>query len=259
MSISVQVVTGGHPFVAEPFFAVFDSFDHIEWSKTDTPSVGSDVIVFYDMPGLRFTGGEPPVEFPSPSEDIISVFDQLRNAGTGLVFMHHAVAGWPAWEGFAEMVGARFHYQPGSLRGVRYPDSGYRFDVRHTVHVLDPHHPICAGLPESFEIVDELYCFPVLEDSVTPVLRTDFAVDDTSRFFSADLAIRGRRNANEGWQHPPGSDLVGWVKKAGNSPLAYLQFGDGPVTYADPNFRLVLANAIRWAASQEARAWIDAA
>lgn len=259
MSISVQVVTGGHPFEAEPFFDIFESMGGIEWSGVRTPSVGSDVIVFYDMPGLRFTGSEPPVEFPFPSEEVIAVFDHLQHAGTGLVFLHHAIASWPAWEGFAEMVGARFHYQPGTLRGVRYPDSGYRFDVRHRVHILDPDHPICAGLPESFEITDELYCYPVLEDSVTPLLRTDFPVEDASRFYSADSAIRGRRNANEGWTHPPGSDLVGWVKTAGNSPLAYLQFGDGPVTYGDPNFRLVLENAIRWASSHEAQVWVDTA
>ena len=251
MSISVQVVTGGHPFEAEPFFDIFESMDGIEWSGVPTPSVGSDVVVFYDMPGLRFTGANPPVEFPSPSDEVIAVFEELQREGTGLVFLHHAVASWPAWEGFAELVGARFHYQPGTLRGIGYPDSGYLFDVRHTVQVLDPDHPICAGLPVSFDITDELYCFPVFEDSVTPLLRTKFPVDDASRFFSADSAIRGRRNTNEGWSHPPGSDLVGWVKTVGNSPLVYLQFGDGPVTYADPHFRLVLANAIRWAASAQ--------
>ena len=253
MSISVQVVTGGHPFEAEPFFQIFDAFENIEWTKSSTPSVGSDVVVFYDMPGLRFTGADPPVEFPFPSDEVIAVFQQLQAAGTGMVFMHHAVASWPAWEGFAEMVGARFHYQPANLRGISYPDSGYLFDVQHRVRVLNPDHPICAGLPESFDIIDELYCFPVFEDSVTPLLRTDFAIDDASLFYSADLAIRGHRNSNEGWTHPPGSDLVGWVKKVGNSPLAYLQFGDGPITYADPNFRLVLSNAISWAASDEAR------
>ena len=253
MSISVQVVTGGHPFDAEHFFQIFDAFENIEWTKSLTPSFGSDVVVFYDMPGLRFTGANPPVELPFPSDEVIAVFQQLQAAGTGMVFMHHAVASWPAWEGFAEMVGARFHYQPANLRGISYPDSGYLFDVQHRVRVLDPDHPICAGLPESFDIIDELYCFPVFEDSVTPILRTDFAVDDASLFYSADLAIRGQRNSNEGWTHPPGSDLVGWVKKVGNSPLAYLQFGDGPITYADPNFRLVLSNAIGWAASDEAR------
>ena len=78
------------------------------------------------------------------------------------------------------------------------------------------------------------------------------------QFKSSGLAIRGQRDSNEGWTHPAGSDLVGWVKHAGNSPIAYLQFGDGPQTYADTNYRRVLGNAVRWAASDAAQAWARA-
>jgi len=138
--------------------------------------------------------------------------------------------------------------QPAVLRGTQYPDSGYRFDVRHTVEVIDPTHPVCAGLGDSFTLIDELYCFPVFESDVTPLLRTTFDTTDPTLFSSADLAIRGRRGSNEGWSHPPGSALVGWTKPAGNSRAVYLQFGDGPVTYADPSYRRVLANAIAWTA-----------
>ena len=252
----VLVVTGGHPFVPEPFFAVFDALENVEWTAADRPRTGHDVVVFYDMPGLTFTGGDPPVHFPRPSAEIERTFDDLRRTGTGLVFMHHAVASWPSVEWFADMVGARFHYQPASWRGVSYPDSGYVFDVTHRVEVIDRSHPVCAGLGDSFELTDELYCFPVAEDEVVPLMRTDFAVDDSRNFFSADRAIRGRRNDNTGWSHPAGSSLVAWAKAAGASPLVYLQFGDGPTTYADPSFRLVLQNAIQWTASDAARAWV---
>lgn len=246
--IDVLVVTGGHPFESEPFFAVFDDLDGIGWSASKRPATGHDVVVFYDMPGLRFTGGEPPVDFIEPSTEQRAVFDRLCADGCGLVFLHHAIASWPAWEGFAELVGGRFHYHPASLRGVSYPDSGYRFDVAHTVEVLDPEHPVCDGLGASFTLTDELYCCPVHDDSVTPLLRTAFDTADSSNFFSADLAIRGRRDANDGWTHPPGSDLVGWVRQVDRSRLVYLQFGDGPQTYADPSFRRVLGNAIGWTA-----------
>ena len=175
-----------------------------------------------------------------------------------MVFLHHAVAGWPAWEDYAHIVGGRFHYQPALLDGVAYPDSGYRFDVAHRVEVIDPAHPICEGLGDGFTITDELYLFPVLTDEVVPLLRTTHAVDDPSQFWSSDLAIRGRRDANDGWTHPQGSDLVGWVKHSGNSPVAYLQFGDGPQTYADTNYRRVLANAIAWASSDAAHMWARA-
>jgi len=254
--LDLLVVTGGHPYEAEPFFAVFAALGDVgplaaqslAWSHATAPETGHDVVVFYDMPGLRFTRSDPPLDLIEPTAEQRQVFADLCEAGTGLVFMHHAVAGWPAWEGYADLVGGRFHYAPAALHGTAYPDSGYRFDVRHTVEVLEPEHPVCAGLGDSFTLTDELYCFPVLEDEVTPLLRTDFDTADATQFSSADLAIRGTRNSNDGWTHPPGSRLVGWTKPAGNSRLVYLQFGDGPETYADPSFRRVLANAVSWAA-----------
>lgn len=265
MTIRLQVVTGGHPFVAEEFFAVFDwlaAGEDIDWNAVTAPTMGDadtprpDVILFYDMPGLRFTGGgDPPVTLPEPAPEQRGIFDELAAAGIGMVFMHHAIASWPAWNGFADMVGGRFHYQPATLRDIEYPDSGYVFDVEHSIDVVHPDHPICEGLEATFSLTDELYCFPVFEDEVIPLMRTTFPVHDSSRFYSADHAIRGRRNSNEGWSHPVGSDLVAWVKRFGNAPLAYIQFGDGPVTYRDNNFRRVVRNAVLWAASLTARDW----
>ncbi|MEY3493916.1 MAG: hypothetical protein RL413_1334, partial [Actinomycetota bacterium] len=84
---SVLVVTGGHPFEAEPFFAIFDALGLDDWSRATSPATGHDVVVFYDMPGLRFTGGDPPVDFPEPSAETRAVIEQLMRDGTGLVFM----------------------------------------------------------------------------------------------------------------------------------------------------------------------------
>ena len=251
------MVTKGHPFDATAFFAVFDSIDGITWQHVEHPfalelvepdrAAEFDVFVMYDMPGIRFTRSEPPAEFDPPPEGYPDKFRALLDAGKGMVFLHHAIAGWPAWEEYAHIVGGRFHYQPAVLDGVEYPDSGYRHDVTHTVEVLDAGHPVCAGVDPTFTITDELYLFPVLDADVTPLMRSTYDFVDAN-FWSADRAIRGTRNDRTGWHHPPGSDLVAWTKTVGASPLVYLQFGDGPVTYADPTYRRVLANAIRWAA-----------
>jgi len=263
----ILIVTKGHPFEAEPFFAVFDALGH-DWDHVEQPQSQEvltaqateqyDALVMYDMPGIRFTGeaseGNPPVEFIEPSASFQAQYLDLLEAGRGMVFLHHAIASWPAWPEFAEIVGGRFHYQPAELRGQHWPDSGYRFDVTHTVEVLEPEHPICAGLSPTFDIIDELYLFPVFADDVVPLMRSTFDFDERN-FYSADLAIRGTRNSNDGWTHPKGSDLVAWVKNAGNSPVAYVQFADGPVTYADENYRRVVDNAIRWAASDTAHGW----
>jgi uncharacterized protein len=254
----VLVVTGGHSFDRDPFFDVFAANHEITWHHAQHPDARAlftpeaaepwDVFVLYDMPGITFTKADPPAIFETPSAEFTAGFQALLDAGKGFVFLHHALASWPAWPGFADIVGGRFHYQPARLRGVHYPDSGYLLDVRHTVQVMDPAHPICAGVPASFELTDELYQCPVFADDVTPLMRTTF--DMASRqFFSADLAIRGKRHSNEGWSHPVGSDLVAWVKHVGGSPIAYLQFGDGPSAYANPTYRLIVANTIRWAAT----------
>jgi len=264
----ILVVTKGHPFEAEPFFAVFDEMTidgtPVEWDHVEHPDAlgvlngegtkSYHALVMYDMPGITFTGSDPPAVFHEPSDDFRRGYLEMLEAGRGMVFLHHAIASWPAWPEFSEIVGGRFLYQPGEVGGKSWPDSGYVFDVTHTVEVLEPDHPVCAGLDACFDIVDELYLFPVLEDDLLPLMRSRFDFVDTN-FSSADLAIRGTRNSSEGWSHPPGSDLVAWAKNAGNSPLAYVQFADGPVTYADANYRKVVANAIAWVASDDAHRW----
>jgi type 1 glutamine amidotransferase len=263
--IRVLLVTKGHPFARDAFFAVFDANPEISWTHVEHPAAPRllapanadlyDVVVAYDMPGIHFLRGEVPVAFEPPDTATTEGLHHLLEAGThGFVMLHHAIAGWPAWPEYAEIVGGRFHYQPAELRGTRFADSGYRHGVTHTVTVLDPTHPVTAELPASFAITDEVYCCPVFEDDVEPLLRSDL-VTASDQFFSADLAIRGTRSSNEGWTHPPASSLVGWAKHAGQSPLVYLQFGDGPDTYADANYRTVVAGAIRWAASPAARDW----
>lgn len=253
--LRVQVVVGGHPFDEAAFFQIFEAMPDIEWTSASTPSTGHDVVVFYDMPGFAFTGGDPPVHFRQPSPEHRQVLADLRSAGTGMVFLHHAIAGWPSWPEYAEVIGGRFHYQPAELRGVLYPDSGYLLDTEHEVAVVDPDHPVCRFVPPTFTITDELYCFPVFEDSVVPLMRTRYPVDDCSRFDSADRAIR-RSTAKPSWSHPVGSDLVAWVKSAGASPVVYVQFGDGPTAFADANYRLILSNSVHWTGSVAAREWV---
>jgi type 1 glutamine amidotransferase len=155
------------------------------------------------------------------------------------------------------VLGGRFHYQPGSLHGTEFPDSGYRFDVTQEIQVVDANHPICSGIPKSFSITDEAYLYPVLEKSVTPILCSDFDFENYSNFYSAGLAMRGQMNSNVSWTHPKGSNLVAWVRKEKSSPIAYIQLGDGPSAYTDSNFRKLVNNAIDWVSSEEARNWVS--
>jgi uncharacterized protein len=263
---NVLLVTRGHAFARDALYAVFEDNEDIEWSAVEHPAAQLmfapqvarhfDCYVLYDMPGIEFKrhGDGVPV-FHEPPQGFRDGLLAMLEEGKPLVVLHHACASWPAWPEWAEIVGARFLYQPMRVRGVDRPDSGYRHDVRHRVTPVSD-HPITEGVP-AFELVDELYLYEVFEDSVIPLFRSDFTFTD-EHFYSAKLALAGRLHANDGWRHAPGSNLVGWVKRYRNSPIVYLQFGDGPPAYRNPAFRKVLRNAIHWACSPEALRWARA-
>jgi type 1 glutamine amidotransferase len=261
--LRVLVVTRGHPFPRDPFFAVFERNHEIEWAHVEHPAAQYfftprlarefDCYVLYDMPGIEFKPGAPPVFF-DPPDDFKTGLHEMTRMGAPFVVLHHAMAAWPAWPEWAEFVGGQFLYQPMPSRGNDLPDSGYRLDVAHTISPVSD-HPITEGI-EPFELTDELYLAPIFEDSITPLFRSDFEFVD-SNFYSARRALEGKINCRDDWSHPPGSNIVGWVKKYQRSPIAYLQFGDGPSAYENPVFQRILANAIRWAASEAARNWAD--
>src|ERR1017187_7506898 len=51
---------------------------------------------------------------------------------------------------------------------------------------------------------------------------------------------------------------TGWVKTAERTPIAYIQHGHDNVAWTNPAFRTILLNAIKWAASKEAKDWAHA-
>ena len=261
---NILLVTKGHPFERDAFFGLFDALN-VNWTHVEQPAARHffspetaadyDVLVMYDMPGISF-GPEGPV-FEMPSDAWKASLLALLESGKGMVFMHHAIAGWPAWEEYAEILGGRFLYMPGELRGKPVPDSGYRHKVSHRMSLLKE-HPITQGLPESFPMTDELYLFEVFEDSIEPLLASDYAFTRDNFYSASKVVVEGKRFDNEGWEHADGSSLVGWVKHYRNSPIAYLQGGDDPEAYANEHFRSLLQNAIDWAASDAALAWAHA-
>ena len=263
--LDVLVLTEGHPFQSGPFFAMFDADPGLAWLQARHPGAQQffnpriadlwDAYVLYDMPGIEFRPGLDPV-FSDPPAHVISGFDQLCDNGHGFVFLHHAVASWPTWPGFADALGARFHYAPGRFAGHDWPDSGYRFDTWHRVDVVDPAHPVVAGLGSGFEITDELYLFPVDESRVHPLLRSDYDFS-AENFSSSALALHDRRGRRDGWSHPKGSNLIAWTVPYRRTELVYIQCGDGPRAYANPGFRRLLANAIRWVARHRSDAGVD--
>ena len=106
---------------------------------------------------------------------------------------------------------------------------------------MDKTHPITQGLGDGFDITDEAYSCPMFEESVHPLLRTDFVPKDH------DL------NLNPKFKF---SNLSAWVKTAENSPIVYIQMGHDARAWTNPSAPKAFgANGITWAGTPEAMAW----
>jgi type 1 glutamine amidotransferase len=260
---ALLTIARGHPYDREAFAGLFEGLQEYNVSHVEQPVAQKllsaqtanafDAIVCYDMPGVDFTAQDDPPGLVEPDPEFVKNYLAMLEAGIGIVFMHHSLAAWPAWEQYAEIIGGRFHYRPATLRGTQWPDSGYIHQITHTVSKV-AEHPVLEGIPSSFEITDELYLCPVFDEDVIPLLRSDYSYDD-SNFYSAARAIVGDMNVRDGWEHPQGSNLVGWVKRYGNSPIVYLQGGDDAVAMNNEHFQKLLHNAVRWVSSEAAHAW----
>ena len=133
---NILLITKGHPFEKGPFFDLFDglaiNYTHVEQplaSEVLSPTLTADYdcLVFYDMPGIDFKPGGP--LYREPPQALKTNFLNLLDAGKGMVFLHHAIAGWPLWPEYGEIIGGRFFYAPAKCRGKAVLDSGYRHDI----------------------------------------------------------------------------------------------------------------------------------
>ena len=253
---SLLVLSGGHPYEEGPFATLLAGLDGWDITHLIHPEAeeqvakgaadAADAMLFYDMPGYSFADGT--VTARPPVADFIAAIERRLAQGRGAVMMHHALAGWADWPNWCEIVGGRFLYQPRAVRGQACPDSGYRHDVDYVAQVVGD-HPVVAGLPSHFPVNDELYLAEIFEEDVIPLIRADHAFV-ADNFYSAAQAVAGQMFSNTGWSHKEGSNLVAWARYAGDAPIVYLQFGDGPATYTNPHVQKVLANALDWTAQK---------
>ena len=248
------VLSGGHPYEAEPFDELIHALGNYEVTHLVHPEAeeavangaadDADALLFYDMGGYNFADGT--VTSRPPSAAYREALERRFASGRGAVAMHHALAGWADWPRWHDWLGGQFHYQPGE----HGPDSGYRHDVAYEARVL-AEHPVTRGLPGGFPVTDELYLCPIDEARVTPLIRAEGFAMSRDNFYSAANAVAGEMFSREGWEHPPGSSLVGWETRTEKAPLVYLQFGDGPETYANPHVRQCLAQALAYTSGEQ--------
>jgi hypothetical protein len=267
---SVLIVSKGHAFAHDAFLAMFDAMEDVEATLVQQPAAqevlaaenaGSwNAVLFYDMSGIPGIGlthdradaaGQPTPAYRAAIEGLLA-------RGTGIVMLNHATVSWPAWPLWRRIHGSSFLLRRGVLDGVETPGSGYRGGhgplPSAKIH-LKPvcAHPVLEGLEQGFDISDELYLKTAgFEANVVPLLRGEYAFV-RENFTPPPLAPPAEQAS---WSHPPGSDLVVWANAAGASPVVVSDVGDAPPAFENPAFRRLLHNALRWVASEEARAWV---
>jgi len=267
--VEVLIVSKGHAYAHDAFLAMFEAMDGIHTTLVEQPAAqvilqpehagAYDAVFFYDMSGIAGAGlrHDRADGQGRPSAGYQRAIEGLLEAGKGLVLVNHATVSWPHWPLWREITGSSFALTAGTVDGVAVPGSGYRGGhgplPNATLRLLPQrHHPVLAGLEDGFEITDELYLkTPGFEAHVLPLLRGDYPF--VAENFSPPPLAPADEQAR--WTHPPGSDLVVWANACRHSPVVVSEPGDGPAAFANPAYRRMLANALRWVASAEARHW----
>jgi len=216
--IRVLLTSGGHGFEEEPFYAMFDDMKDIEYTKAKMPDDAGmlkpglekefDCIVMYDMCT------------PAINSEQQKAFQALLNTGIGLVSMHHNLGAHNGWDGFRKIIGGQFILSDREIDGKAYKTTPWDHDQVLNVKVVDKDHPITRGV-EDFTIHDETYGLFHMEPGIKPLLTTD---------------------------HPDNNREVAWTYKCGKSPVFYFMLGHDGKAYANPGYRKVLHQGIRWAA-----------
>lgn len=253
----VLVVGNGHPYDRTAFMAMLESVGGKEFFLVEHPIAEAvlnheatrevDAIVLYDMPGGWPRRG--PDYALEPSDAFKYGFNRLLMEGTPILALHHAIAGWSKWEDYSEVLGGKLAFYPTSIRGRNPVGGGIRMGVDYKFEVTDPTHPIFAGIPNSFDLNDELFLYDVFEDDVNVLARSNYSAT-VENFHSLELTVTGEPQSNRGWVRPPGSTALVWTKRAYNSSLVYIQPGHYPHTYANENYRRLVHNALDWVIEQ---------
>jgi type 1 glutamine amidotransferase len=217
--IRVLLITGGHDFEHEPFLAVFRENPEISFEEVTQPKAQErfrpDAARPYDVIVLYDM-------WPEIGEEAKADFVNLLKQGKGLVALHHSIADYPNWDEYSRIIGAKYYLQKQVVNGVEKPVSIFQHGVRFTVRIADPKHPVTRGLKD-FEILDETYGKFEVAPKVKPLLTTDT---------------------------PTSGPIIGWVRNYGKARVVYLQLGHDHTAYEDPNYRRLVAQAIRWAAKR---------
>lgn len=209
--MNVMVVAGGHSFDTAEFVGMFTAMKEITFDTVMQPRANRmiaagetgkyDVIVFYDM-------------WPEADSAVRAGYQQLLGKGIGMIFLHHALAGYPQWVEYANIIGGKYHTPDSYADSSMY--STFQHDIEMNVKVIRSDHPVTRDVKD-FTILDEGYGNIEVKSDVMVILKTD---------------------------HPAASEKIGWVTTYKNSKIVYLMLGHDKNAFENENYRKLIANSI---------------
>jgi type 1 glutamine amidotransferase len=212
----VLVITGGHGYQEKEFNDMLASLgDNYTYTIESFPGAYHkfrsedrseyDVLLFYHM-------------WQKITEHEADNLAETIREGKPLVVLHHSICAFDDWPEYWNITGGKYFHKATVLNGKEYPACSYKHDLRFTLKVVDPKHPVTRGLKD-FEVLDESYLGYYVDPEVTPLLKTD---------------------------EPSSTPVVGWTKKYGKAQVVTLQSGHDANTFGNPDFRRLLKQSIRW-------------
>jgi arylsulfatase A len=210
----ILILTGGHDFEREAFFEMFHEMPGISYTELIHPEANQvySSSMAEEADALIFYDMVQEI-----NDSQKAALKNLLQKGKGMVFLHHSLASYQEWEEFEKILGGRYVLsdQDGST---------YRHDVDIPVHVVNKDHPVTRGM-DDFSIHDEVYGNFRVQPGIEPLLTTT---------------------------HPESGEIIGWTNTYGKSRIVYLQLGHDHHAYEDPNFRMLLNQAINWVRANDA-------
>ena len=215
MNLNVLLITGGHDFDRDAFFAMWRELDGVTFQNVQYPEAESffttdrakqfDAFVFYDFAQTMSAGAK---------NDLL----QLLKQGKGLVFLHHSIHGHEDWPEYPRIVGGAWVAGKRTIDGRVFAPSQYFPNQHITVQIAREPHPVTQGL-QDFEMVEETYKSVYVNPGATPLLTTT---------------------------HPNSEHVIGWAHRYEQSRVVGLQPGHGATAFNDPNYRRLVRQAIQW-------------
>jgi hypothetical protein len=215
--IRVLVVTGGHDYETNQFLQMFKDNPAITCQAVALPQAHAclkpDAAKDWDVLVCYDM-------WANISDEAKADFINCLKQGKGLVALHHCLGSYQKWDEYANIVGGKYHLEKWVDNGVEKPASTYKHDVDFKVKVANTRHPVTRGVSD-FDIHDETYGGYEVKPGVRVLLTTT---------------------------EPTSTPTIAWAKTYEKARVVYLQLGHDHLAYENPNYRQLLAQAIRWVA-----------